>query len=384
MPVFQFNISFTSEMKFLLNNKHFSLGTITNHYADVMLHVEEQKNLPHSIIKANKVLLAYHSPYFHRMFQSCETTQTFHMGFMGVSNYNVRDAVSMIYGESVHILEKNVNRFSAFLKLLEIDYETSDIDEGEGERLAKRLKQVTREEIANDSKRVVTASLPEKNKSVASPTLPSRSIPTTAVPTTLSCSPTERALPKDAAIPASSTFVERETTSSSFIYTNRRGEPCFSDNWTETSETNLVENLKAIDFNIDAGDTGGHHKNYICIHCGILVNAFDNAKHHFTQNHQTSDAEINVIKEVTEYKKTAFMEIHKLQLDIQDGCNKAMTIFRLNTIIVNLRERINTLENLDKKNLTRILVWKKSELVKAISETVIEVEGFIRMLEEQS
>ena len=72
-------------MKFQLNNKALTLGQVANEYADVYLHIEENKTF--SILKANKVILALHSPYFHRLFQSCENVQTFHMVFLGVANF---------------------------------------------------------------------------------------------------------------------------------------------------------------------------------------------------------------------------------------------------------------------------------------------------------
>ena len=69
-------------MTFYLKEKKIPLGSITDQYADFYLHVaDEEDGL--SIIKANKVILASQSKYFHRIFQSCENIQIFHMGLLG-------------------------------------------------------------------------------------------------------------------------------------------------------------------------------------------------------------------------------------------------------------------------------------------------------------
>jgi hypothetical protein len=53
-------------MEFKLIEKKLSLGPVANEYADVHFHIEDKEEKTFSTLKANKVILALHSPYFHR------------------------------------------------------------------------------------------------------------------------------------------------------------------------------------------------------------------------------------------------------------------------------------------------------------------------------
>ena len=96
-------------------------------------------------------------------------------------------------------------------------------------------------------------------------------------------------------------------------HTNKKGEPAFSDNWTETSDLVLEESLKDCDFVIGREDTGGHHKLYVCLHCQTKVNTLATAQEHFVDEHQKSDAEKEVIRNSWELMKTYSTEIKDLK-----------------------------------------------------------------------
>ena len=120
----QLNRITSTAMEFKLIEQRLSLGPVANEYADVHFHIEDKEEKTFSTLKANKVILALHSPYFHRLFQSSEKTETFHVCLVGVTNYAIRDAVKLMYGEQLTIPEKNVKRFSTFLKSIEIEDES--------------------------------------------------------------------------------------------------------------------------------------------------------------------------------------------------------------------------------------------------------------------
>ena len=98
-------------------------------YGDVELHFEEirEGKKVFSTKKANKVVLALYSPYFHRLFQSSKGISVFHICFVGVNNYNIVDVINLIYGHSISIPKKNVSRFENLLQKLEIDYEKESL-----------------------------------------------------------------------------------------------------------------------------------------------------------------------------------------------------------------------------------------------------------------
>ena len=389
-------------MKFQLDNQHMSLSSY-NQYADVNLHVEQKKGST-SIIKANKVILALHSPYFDRIFTSIDNMNMFHMGFMGIKETIVRDAIRMIYGETVHVLNQNVGRLSAFLKMLEIDFKKS-ITGNEEENPPKKFKltvdEPETEESVDEPVIVESGAIPdqkgsgnedlqsEEKISLARDSLPSMlpPCPSLPLPTGSADATLYRSVRNTDKTTNSSQLEEKEMSSSSmssksgFKYTNKRGDPAFSDNWTETSETELIENLQSVDFKIDPKDTGGHHKNYVCCHCKVVVKALTKARQHFINNHQKCDEELQSIEEALKYKRTAADEVNKLQNNIQDGCNKEMAISQLESIITTLVQHSKKLKNLVVKNLPPNLLRKRDDLIRVMGETVRSIQLYISKLQ---
>lgn len=258
-------------MKFKLNSKSLTLGQIAEDYADVSLYIEEKDVF--SILKANKVILALHSPYFHRLFTSTKDIQNFHIGFMGVSNFAIRDAIRLIYGENISIMGKNVGRFSQFLKLLGIDFE-SDIDEQESP-LHKKQKLDLNESLDADK----NLSTEETELKGIEPVQKQKETPLTQQKVPLLSTKEEQSVMtsgKNEEI--KQLHIPSLDSQPSVKITTRKGSPAFLDNWTETSETGLLESLEEIDFKIGGGNSKGQHQDYICCHCGVIVRAIAKAK----------------------------------------------------------------------------------------------------------
>ena len=386
-------------MTFFLKNRHLSIGLITDQYADVYLHVEE--NSVHSLIKANKVILAFHSPYFHRVFQSRENIQTVDMGFVGVKTSVIRDAVKMIYGQSIEVLEKHIGRFSAFVKLLELDFEKSESYEGTESSLnSKKMKMASINASVTDLCETENETLETKrNSERCIENVPQMLKTSEAVPlqTTTTCSVPLPAT--SSSLPASTTSSsEAKTTSTDILSSGGAGAlPATSsvsmprtfptdtvrnvcpDNWTETPESGLEEQLRDIDFKVGIS-VFGHHKDYICCNCGVAIKALVHAKTHFIDKHQNSEKEKKTITEIMELKKAAVAEIQKLQVEIQKGGNRILVISQLKTIIENLREYTETLNNLENKNLPPNLMRKRMDIIKSIVNIVTKAETYIDAL----
>ena len=111
-------------MKFKLNQKHLSFGAISEKYADVFIHIADKNR----IIKANKVILAFQSSYFDRIFQCRDNMQIVDVCFTSIHPTIVSDAMKIMYGEVIEVLDKYSKQFIAFLKLLELGYEKEDIE----------------------------------------------------------------------------------------------------------------------------------------------------------------------------------------------------------------------------------------------------------------
>jgi hypothetical protein len=355
-------------MEFKLINKQLSLGQVANEYADVHLHIENQKTF--STLKANKIILALHSPYFHRLFQSSEKSETFHVCFVGVANFAIRDAVRLMYGESITIPEKNAHRFSAFLKSIEIEFESPQGNQ-QGGSLRKKQKLSTEETSVEKHSNVsdLLTSI-EENEEEEEPRMTRQS------PSPLTT--TQRQIEE----PNSTSNEELRKHGSlsspdSVKITNRKGEIASLDNWTKTSDD---IDLDDIDFESGAGNSEGKHCDYVCNHCRFKVQSFSKARQHFVNFHQKGDKELEIIQEVMNFKKLAFSEINKLKANIGGGCNKTLATSQLETIIDNLEQRVYSLRNLNDKNLSPNLKAKQNVLLQGINDSIKKVKSFIEEL----
>ena len=403
-------------MTFHLNSQNLCLGQITDQYADVYLHVEE--NGIHSIIKANKVILAFHSPYFHRIFQSRANIQTVDVAFVGIKPFLLREALKMMYGQNIEVSEILVDRFLALLNLLEIDFEKRVGYLGvESSKNQKKIKlgqnmpnvstKCTAEESSieneNDLKESAVEDMshvqkhsPTKSSLVNISTPMTFSVPTVASSSTSpSVTSTTSSVTTTGPSITSTTPSVITTTPASLsnmnVTINPMTTPSISkprianadkrsetvpDNLTETSESGLSEELNKIDFNIGVS-AAGHHKDYVCCHCSIVVKSLVQAKIHFVDNHQNCDEEKETISEIMKYKKVAIKEIQEVQKDIHNGANKILATSQLTNIIENLRKHEDTLNKLKEKNLPPNLMRKRSDIIKSFNDIIIKVETFI-------
>ena len=167
------------------------------------------------------------------------------------------------------------------------------------------------------------------------------------------------------------------SSSESVKITNRTGEPASLDNWTETSDD---ADLDDIDFKIVAGNFEGTHDDYVCDHCNFKVKNFSKATQHFINYHQKGDTELEIIQDVMNFKKSATSEINKLQTNIGDGCNKTLATSKLETIIDNLEQHVDSLRNLNVKNLSPNLKTKRNVLIQGINDSIKKVKTFIENL----
>ena len=220
-------------MELKLTNKDLNLGSIVNQYANVFFHIEDKETF--ITIKANKVILALRSPYLQRLFQLSEKWEPFHLCVRGVSKFTIDYAIRIMYGEAIQVPENHANRVVAYLKSIEIEFESSESYQEESPPV-KTPKQST-----------------EKMK---------RKLDNTE---NLKCGRFDEdhadGLIKDG--PSNSnTEVDDElnseaSSSKSVKITNRKGEVATLDNWTETSDDIDVD---AIDFKIGETRSKGKHQ----------------------------------------------------------------------------------------------------------------------------
>ena len=363
-------------MKLKLKTSDLSLGSISDQYADVFIHIEN-KNKEHSLLKANKVILASHSPYFHRAFQSRENIQQVDFNFVGIHPMTIKDAIHLIYGKCVEILDKHFNRFCAFLRLLEIEYEISTYREADTPSQDQSVTETTvsddtLEQIPQTKEILPTIWQAEDQVSCDIDRDLNQPMQSSKGPEVAPIAMPSSSVPKDK---KTATFpsVPRPNT----IDEENDDEP-FPDNWTETPESRLYK-LKDIDFKV--GKTfEKEHCEYVCLHCSLIVKAIALAENHYIHTHQNCDKEIKIMHETINYRILAIESFSKMKAQIRDGCNKVLAGSQLTTIAENLRSNITTLEEMEKKNLSPNMVRKRRDMMKAIGETASKIEDFVNRL----
>lgn len=326
-------------------------GDITEQYADAYLHLKEQGNS--SVIKANKVILAFHSPYFHRIFQSRDNIQSVDFAFVGIGADVVKKTISMMYGSSLTVSKNELAKFKMFFNMLEMDFGVSEDDANPmptvkqpstvGGDLAKEDEynemQSPPHELSPPRKKKAMATTPttsvEKNPPVATKHSPVPSAIVAGQQTKQSHSkPSQTQTDKIPSDTSNETSQSEETKPSKVCkitsghsgqswYTTRGGAPGFIDNWTETTEDGLEDRLAEINFKLGLTPKG-HHKDYVCCNCYKVVQAFSLAFSHFEEVHKNCDEEISLLRAAMKYQKDAVQDIGKLQTQIADGCIKEL------------------------------------------------------------
>ena len=336
-----------------MTNNNIAFDKIVEEFADVHFHVEEKKTF--TIIKANKVILALHSKYLHRLFQSVGKSETVHLHYKGVPKLIIEYALKVMYGEILKIEENDLNRLVAFLKLLEVEFETTNWQEDQESPGKKRPK------ISHD---LVAEQVKKKHENI----------------TAAEISPLMGTTSPATNIYDDSNRDHQGSSSSSrpIRITNRKGESVSLDNWTTTTFEDREKELDDIDFKFKENENKRQHDFYVCRHCEFVAKEFTTAKEHFMMVHQNSEVEREIMKEVFDHKKKAFNEINSLQIAIRnDKVNKKMAICSLQTIVDNLQDKVETLKGLKMKNMTPNLLIKREEFIKSMEEAITKVSRYI-------
>ena len=353
-------------MKYALNNKTLNLGQLVEDYGDVSIYFEESHagKKVFSCQKANKVILALHSPYFHRLFQSNKTASVFHVCFVGVRPFAIVDVMKLIYGQNIYVKEANIGRFENFLKLLEIEF-TKD---GESASDASNSKKVT----LSGPETTATGTQHESESPppiMAPPVVQKRSTqPKTEESAKSTACPDEP--PKRSR--RSRTPQEDEEDIYEYLETI-----------TVTTQTGLVEELEKIDFKLVPSASKKKHDEYVCCHCAIRLKALSDAKSHFISDHQRTEEEVKILKESILYNDAVGKEITFLQQSLQgDDFNKLMVLSQLETKVQDLERRVEVLKNLKEKNLAPHHMRKRDYLLDMFTKKITRVNNFIKIVDE--
>lgn len=227
----------------LRNSKQQNEDVFKN-YVNVYIHCEG--NLT---VEAHMVVLAQHSPFCHKYFQSRQGMQVADLFFVTLKHSVVNKAIKIIYGKSVDIEEPEFKRICSFLRILQVDFETAPLAE-------TNIQNVALERTFESQRPSTTTSpLPQAN-------------PIHLVDKAHDVVDLDRTFDSQSPdVQANSELnaMEMET-----------------DNWTVTTESH--NRVLEIDHTAEASKTEKKMK-YICKHCREICFAFHKAETHFFRIH---------------------------------------------------------------------------------------------------
>jgi hypothetical protein len=319
------------EMKFELRNPFSSSGPISDKYADVCLHVGDKEKR----IKAHKLILAYHSPYFDRIFQCSGNIPIIHVCFPAVHPETVENAIKLMYGNSINVLSKYSKKFSEFLRSLEVNYDKGKMTESDTQKQTDVIAEELVKENVSSVENIAGKSIERQSittpDSESTPNMPEakRGDKTEGRQST---KPSKFEPPAAKKIKLQETKLHNPSESRTQPEAQQSGSKSAKrkseyfdpkDNWTETSETTIVEKLEAIDFKLK-GREANEHKEYKCNHCGDMLTAFAAAEAHFISKHQNCGDAPKVLEMAIKYHKTALDSFAETRQELQKGCNQIL------------------------------------------------------------
>ena len=323
-------------MKFNLSSEFSANSTISQKYADVIIHVADKG--AGRRFKAHKLVLADNSPYFDRVFQYVGNMPFVHVCFYTYHPSIVENAVKLLYGHQIEILEKHSSKFREFLKVLEVNFKE--------ERLEIPKKQ-TAEGVVETDKVDEPQSMSE-NTSPEKP--PPAKIPKLNKSKSKSLSP-------EIDLPAQT-------------------EPHYiEDKWTETTD----ERLDEIDFEVVINTVDGKTKKfYKCKHCEYIPgNVFGYAEQHFVDNHQNSDEAKEVVMATISYQTKAVQEFRDLKKRLEQGESKSIIHPNLVSLVEELETHKNKIDKLHEKDLFPTLRNKKKQLISKLGNIMKEIQKYL-------
>ena len=219
---------------------------VFNHYVNVHIHCEG--NLT---VEAHMVVLAQHSPFCHKYFQSRQGMQVADLFFVTLKHSVVNKAIKIIYGKSVDMEEPEFKRICSFLRILQVDFEIAPVAETNITNVALERT------FDGQSPSTTTSSLPQEN-------------------------PVHLDDKAHDVVDLDRTFDSRSPDVQAISELNSMEMETETDNWTVTTESH--NRVLEIDHTAEASKTEKKMK-YICKHCREICFAFQRAETHYFRVH---------------------------------------------------------------------------------------------------
>jgi hypothetical protein len=257
-----------------LSNSNFGNEDVLKSYVNVYIHCEN--NL---IVEGHMVVLAQHSPFCHRFFQSRKGMLVADMFFTTIKHSIVETGLKIIYGKMVSVGKSDFKRVCSFLKMFQVEFEF-----------------VPLEDISDP---------------VPGPSSEDQ--------------PLDRTFETSCANTALSRQESPQNVDNIEIHSTNQEQPfdleSVLDNWTVTTENG--EKVSEIDHTMERLESLKRIQ-YKCKHCGATCLAFQNAENHFVTQHQDIQHVIELHSKVERERKSLNQEFQNLVLALKQNGNKTL------------------------------------------------------------
>ena len=263
---------------------------VFKHYVNVHIHCEN-----YLTVEAHMIVLAQHSPFCHKFFQSRKGIQVADMFFVTMKHSVVQKAIQIMYGKTVDTEEPDFKRVCSFLRMLQVDFEIAP------------LAQESNSDDVGTTSNISTAgvSSPFQTKTVQTNEQEQDSAPV------LDVGSLDRTF--DSRVPDVTSAPQANMESDSMEIE--------TDNWTITTES--LNRVFGIDHTVETSKTEKKSK-YICKQCEEICFAFQKAEHHYFRKHLNVKPVIELIGKVERMLKSFYKEYQDLVEALTNHGNKIL------------------------------------------------------------
>ena len=241
------------------------------YYVNVYFHCENN-----SIVEANMIILAQHSPFCHRFFMSRKEMKDADMFFTTKKHSVVKAAIDIIYGKTVSVGDSDFKRVCSFLRMLQVEYEI--------EPTADETIQEADDDDDDDANRTFDK--------------PFFEMPATSVSSSMQKKEVQHILSEQQAP------IEEDP-----------------DNWTLTTES--TQRVFSIDHSAERLETEKKIR-YICKHCRETCFAFQRAESHYLKKHLAIKPLTEMLAKLDQRRKGLNQEYHVLIKSLKQNGSKTL------------------------------------------------------------
>ena len=277
---------------------------VFKYYVNVHIHCEN-----YLTVEAHMVVLAQHSPFCHKFFQSRKGIQVADMFFVTMKHSVVQMAIQIMYGKTVDTEEPDFKRVCSFLRMLQVDFEIAPLAQESNSDDVGTTSNISTVGVSSPFQ-TKTAQTNEQAYEVAESSLSPHTQEQDSAPVS-DVGSLDRTF--DSRVPDVTSAPQANMESDSMEIE--------TDNWTVTTES--LNRVFEIDHTVETSKTEKKSK-YICRQCQEICFAFHKAEHHYFRRHLNVKPVIELIDKVERKLKSFYKEYQDLVEALKNHGNKIL------------------------------------------------------------